>query len=123
MGAGNDGSAIYPAATILAADVNGDGKADVVQFQGGWQSMPVCFSTGDGWSCENLKATYAVAPSVTGNAGSAVFPTGVPLAGPFVGGKASAVVQIDPDSGWTQLPLCTIDRTGWSCTSAAAAVH
>ncbi len=123
MGAGNEGSGVYPATTMLAADVNGDGNADVIQFQGSWQSMPVCFSTGEGWSCENLKAAFAVTPLSVGNAGTAIYPTGVPLAGRFVGGKANAVVEIDPDSGWTALPLCVIDGTGWSCSGSAATVH
>jgi hypothetical protein len=42
---------------FVAADVNGDGKTDIVQVYRGWSSYPVCFSTGSGWSCSNIPAT------------------------------------------------------------------
>jgi Domain of unknown function (DUF1906)/FG-GAP-like repeat len=123
MGAGNSGSGVFPASDLLVADVNGDGNADLIQFRGDWQSIPVCFSTGKGFSCENSEALYAVAPLVAGNDGTAVFGFGVPLSGRFDGGKTSGVAQIDPGSGWTSMPLCTVTGSGWTCSSAAATVH
>jgi hypothetical protein len=42
---------------FLTADVNGDGRTDIVQVNRGWSSYPVCFSTGTAWSCSNLAAT------------------------------------------------------------------
>jgi hypothetical protein len=123
LGGGIGGSGIYAAATVLVADVNGDGKADLVQYSPLWQSIPVCFSTGSGWACENLKADFAGPAATAGNSDTAVYPFGLPVSGKFNGGKSSGIVQIDPGSGWTTLPLCTLDATGWSCTSSAAPVH
>jgi Domain of unknown function (DUF1906) len=127
LGAGNSGSGIYGslygASTILVADINGDGNADVVQYSSGWQSIPVCFSTGHGWSCENMKADYLAGGGGAGNAGTAIYPYGVPLTGTFKGGKASGIVQIDPDSGWTTLPICTTGSSGWICSNTSAAVY
>jgi hypothetical protein len=127
IGAGNSGSGIFGskfgASTILVADVNGDGKADVIQYGEGWESIPVCLSTGHGWSCENLKADYLGSASSAGNSGSAVYPFGVPLTGNFKGGKASGIVQIDPDSGWTTLPICAVQGAGWSCSNSSATVY
>jgi hypothetical protein len=42
---------------FVAADVNGDGRTDIVQTYRGWGSYPVCFSTGSGWDCHNIPAT------------------------------------------------------------------
>ena len=123
LGAGNAGSGIYGATTVLLADVNGDGKADLVEYNEGWASIPVCFSTGRGWACENLKANETGPKATAGNAGSAVYPFGVPLAGKFAGGKASSILEIDPESGWTTLPICSIDITGWTCSNAAATLY
>lgn len=123
--AGNSGSGVFGSAfgssTMLVADVNGDGYADVLQYSESWQSIPVCFSTGHGWSCENLKANYV--GSAAGNQGTGIYPFGVPLVGTFKGGKASSLVQINPDSGWTTLPVCAVDGSGWSCDSATASVY
>lgn len=124
MGAGNAGSGIYGSATnVLVADVNGDGLADVVQYASGWQSIPVCFSTERGWSCDNMTATDNGGAGLPGNGGSAVYPFGVPVAGTFRGRKSSDIVQIDPGSGWTSLPFCALDTTGWECSVDPATVH
>jgi hypothetical protein len=127
IGAGNSGSGIYGtafgASTMLVADLNGDGDADVVQYSEGWESIPVCFSTEHGWACENLRADGSGSASKGGNAGSAIYPFGVPLAGTFDGGKASGIVQIDPDSGWTTLPICNVNGSAWSCSNASATVY
>jgi hypothetical protein len=32
-------------------------------------------------------------------------------------------VEVDPDSGWTALPFCALDATGWACSNAAATVY
>jgi hypothetical protein len=127
LGAGNGGSGIYGPdfgpSTVLVADVNGDGNADVLQYSEDWESVPVCFSTGDGFACENLKANYTGGPTGAGQGGTAIYAFGVPLVGRFAGGKTNGIVQINPDSGWTSLPLCTISDSGWACSNAAAAVY
>jgi hypothetical protein len=127
LGAGNAGAGIYGskfgASTVVIADINGDGKADVIQYSPGWESIPVCFSTGDGFSCENLKANLVGTSGASGNAGTAIYPFGVPLVGKFSGGRMSGIVQINPDSGWTTLPLCSVSGSGWACTNDTAAVY
>src|SRR5262249_13587035 len=55
--AGNDGSGSFPGGFAFAADVDGDGKTDLVQYNPSWMSIPVCFSTGTAWSCKNLAKT------------------------------------------------------------------
>jgi hypothetical protein len=67
LSTGTGWSCSNPSATIYnsgsreqrfhAADIDGDGRTDVVQVYRGWSSYPVCFSTGTGWSCSNLSAT------------------------------------------------------------------
>ncbi len=71
--AGNQGSGIYPGGTPLVGDVNGDGRADVVQYQSqDWTGIPVCLSLGSGWSCRNLPAPYDGGIGA-GNNGSGVY--------------------------------------------------
>jgi hypothetical protein len=117
LGVGNAGTGVYGATTVVVADVNGDGRADVVEYNPAWQSIPVCFSTPRGWSCDNLAAHLGAGGT------SAVYPFGVAVAGKFGGGKGSDILQIDPGSGWTSLPLCALDATGWACDSSAATVY
>jgi len=125
VGAGNGGSGVYDstfgASTMLVADVNGDGNADVLQYSPSWGSIPVCFSTGHGWSCENLAADFLAKTGTPG--ASAMQPFGVPLTATFKGGRANGLVQIDPDSGWTTLPICSTSGTGWACSNDSATVY
>ncbi len=122
FGAGNAGSGVYAGSTTtFVTDINGDGLADVVQYGSGWQSIPVCFATSQGWSCENLAAN-ATDSNMGGNGGSGIVPYGVPLVGRFTPTEAS-VVEIDPDSGWNTLPLCSILGQGWSCSNSSATVY
>jgi hypothetical protein len=119
LGAGNGGSGVYPGATVVLADVNGDGHADLVQYVAGAAGIPVCFSTPHGWSCENL----AVGMSGAAGAGAlGSLPAGSTLVASFHGGTGRSIVQLSPESSATTLPLCYLASPGWSCTSDAAKV-
>jgi hypothetical protein len=32
-------------------------------------------------------------------------------------------VEIDPDSGWTTMPICTVAGEGWNCSNGSATVY
>jgi hypothetical protein len=117
LGAGNGGSGVYPGATLVLADVNGDGHADLVEYAAGVAGIPVCFSTPHGWSCENLAVGMSGAAGAT-----AGLPAGSTLVASFRGGAARSIVQLAPESQATTLPLCELASPGWSCTSDAATV-
>ena len=48
----------WPGGTPIVADFNGDGRADIAQYNSRWSTIPICLSLGDGWSCKNLRANY-----------------------------------------------------------------
>jgi hypothetical protein len=116
--AGNDGSAVYPDATPLVGDFNGDGRADVMQFNAGWNTIPVCLSTGSGWSCRNLRAHYTDGDEPAGNAGAAVYPGARPVLTDFNGDGRVDLVQYRDDA--RTLPVCLSLGTGWSCRNLRA---
>jgi hypothetical protein len=113
VGAGNAGSAIYAGGTPLVGDFNGDGRADLAQYNAAWHSIPVCLSLATGWSCENLAATYVGGDRAPGNASSAIYPGGEPLVGDFNGDGRDDIVQFDSD--WQSMPVCLSLGSGWSC--------
>jgi hypothetical protein len=118
IGAGNSGSGIYGATTLIVADVNGDGNADLVQYAQGWTSIPVCFSTGRGWSCENLGADAG-----DGKAAPSALPNGSTVTGNFSGGKTLDLIQMSPESDAKTLPFCALTRSQWTCSNDSAAVY
>jgi len=70
---GNGGSGVFRGGMPLVGDFNGDGRADLVQFQSqGWDLIPVCLYLGSGWSCRALHADYAGGEGA-GNGGSGVY--------------------------------------------------
>jgi len=78
---------------FIVADMNGDGRSDIVQAYRGWASYPVCFSTGSGWSCSNLSATIF-------DSGSAQQRF---LAGDFNGDGNDDMFQVF--RGWASIPV------------------
>ncbi len=70
---GNGGSGVFRGGMPLVGDFNGDGRADLMQFQSqGWDLIPVCLYLGSGWSCRALHADYAGGEGA-GNGGSGVY--------------------------------------------------
>ena len=118
FGAGIGGSGIH-GGVALTGDFNGDGRTDVVQYDDGGQSLPVCLSLGTGWSCANRAATRAGDAGPAGNGGSGIFAHGTPLVGDFDGDGRDDVLQYQAD-GWTTIPVCLSLGTGWSCRALAA---
>src|SRR5207237_2613893 len=57
-GAGNGGTGLYAGGTALIGDFNGDGRADVLQYNSDWETVPVCLSLVASWSCQHLAAAY-----------------------------------------------------------------
>jgi hypothetical protein len=118
---GYEGSGVYAGATVVLADVNGDGRADLVQYVAGSTSLPVCFATDHGWSCEALDVGSLGAPTSAGTTATGM-PAGSVLVAPFDGSGASLVV-VSPESGATTLPMCGLVSGAWSCASATATVY
>jgi lysozyme len=114
---GNAGSAVYRGGRPFVVDFNGDGYSDLVQFSPDWQTLPVCLSTGTGWSCKNLAAHY-VGGAGSGNGGYAVYPGATPLVGDFDGDGKADLMQFD--AGWSTIPVCLSLGTGWSCRNVDA---
>src|SRR6202034_3942620 len=112
LGAGNDGSGVYGGASVYVADVNGDGKADIVQYNATWQSIPVCYSTGTGWSCENVAAEY-IGGIGAGNAGTGIYGATNVLVADVNGDGRADVIQYN--AGWASMPVCFSTDRGWAC--------
>jgi hypothetical protein len=121
LSTGSGWSCSNPAATIydsgsseqqfLTGDFNGDGLTDVFQTYRGWGSIPVCRSTGSGWSCSNPAATIYN----SGNLEQRF------LTGDFNGDGRTDVFQTY--RGWGSIPVCTSTGSGWSCSNPAATIY
>ena len=91
-----------------AANINNDGRADILQTFRGWTSIPTCTSTGSGWSCSNPAATMY-------NWGSAEQRT---VTGNFNGDSLTDVAQVYRQ--WSSIPTCYSTGGGWSCANPPA---
>ncbi len=110
-----------PAATIynsgsseqqfLTGDFNGDGRTDVVQTFRGWASLPLCLSTGAGWSCSNPAASIF-------NSGSREQRF---VAADVNGDGRTDIIQTY--RGWASYPVCFSTGAGWSCSNLPATIY
>lgn len=101
----NSGS---PEQQFLTGDFNGDGMTDVVQAYRGWSTLPLCLSTGTGWSCSNPPATIV-------NSGSRQQRF---IATDVDGDGRTDIVQVF--RGWGSYPVCFSTGTGWNCQNLPA---
>jgi hypothetical protein len=104
-------NASHPEQRFLTGDFNGDGKTDIVQTFRGWHSMPVCLSTGSGWSCSNW-------PAIVRNASSREQRF---IAADFNGDGKTDILQAY--RGWRSYVLCTSTGSAWNCTSQPATIY
>jgi hypothetical protein len=93
---------------FLTGDFNGDGKTDVVQTYRGWGSLPLCLSTGTGWSCTNPPATIF-------NSGSREQRF---IAADVDHDGKTDIIQVF--RGWASYPVCFSTGTGWNCQNLPA---
>ncbi|HYO57957.1 VCBS repeat-containing protein [Archangium sp.] len=112
---GNLGATIHNAGSseqqFLTGDFNGDGRTDIFQTYRGWGSIPVCLSTGEGWSCSNLPATIH-------NSGSSEQRF---VAADVNGDGRTDIVQTY--RGWSSYPVCFSTDSGWSCSNIPAVIY
>ena len=106
----NPGAVVYvePQSDFLTGDFDGDGRTDLFQAYRGWNSIPVCKSTGTGFDCSNLSATVYDSSS----------PEQKFLTGDFNGDGRTDVAQVY--RGWHSIPVCLSQATGWSCSNPPA---
>jgi hypothetical protein len=99
------GWAATPGAQILVGDFNGDGRSDVALIgPGGWASMPVAFSNGDGtFNITNLPIVNFAGWAATANARA--------LVGDF-NGDGKADVALTGPTGWASLPVAFSNGDG-----------
>src|SRR5262249_10011427 len=95
---------------FAVGDMNGDGRADVIQTYRGWGSIPTCLSTGAGWSCTNAPATIF-------NSGSSEQQF---LVGDFDRGGRTDVFQTY--RGWGSIPVCLSTGSGYNCSNLPATI-
>ena len=98
----------------LLADFDGDGRADLVQYDPRGATLPLCLSLATGWSCRDLPAGFADPTGTPGNRGSGIYRGAQPLVGDFNGDGRADVIQYQ-SQGWDAVPVCLSLRSGWTC--------
>jgi hypothetical protein len=96
---------------FLTGDFDGNGKTDVVQAFRGWGSLPLCLSTGSGWTCSNQAATIY-------NSGSREQRF---LAADVDNDGRTDIVQVH--RGWSSYPVCFSRPGYWDCQNLPATIY
>lgn len=104
----------HAAVSAHLADFDGDGRADLVQYDPRGRTLPVCLSLGTGWSCRDLPASFADPLGEPGNEGSGIYRGGQALVGDFNGDGRADILQYQ-SRAWSAIPVCLSLRTGWTC--------
>lgn len=84
---------------------------DVIQAHRSWASIPLCLSTGTGFSCSNPPATIH-------NSGSSEQRF---IARDVNHDGKTDIVQVY--RGWSSYPVCFSTGSGWSCSNLPATIH
>jgi hypothetical protein len=96
---------------FLAGDFNHDGVDDVVQTYRGWQSIPLCLSSGWDWECSNLSADIYDSGSWEQKF----------LVGDINRDGRADVLQAY--RGWSSYPACMNYGSNWFCANAPATIY
>ncbi|MFZ5438853.1 MAG: hypothetical protein ACOZQL_02530 [Myxococcota bacterium] len=104
-------NANHPEQRFLTGDFNGDGKTDIAQTFRGWDSIPVCLSTGTSWNCSNW-------PALVRNSSS---PEQKFIAADFDNDGKTDIIQAY--RGWRSYVVCLSTGSGWNCSSRPATIY
>lgn len=96
---------------FITGDFSGDGKTDIAQAYHDSSMLPVCRSTGTGWSCNNPSATLRKTDS----------PEVRYLSGDFNGDGRDDIAQAY--RRWLTQPVCLSTGTAWSCSNPSVAMY